>query len=128
MPALDSKHRLAIRVYDRDLIGDDDIMGEYDITLDKAVVSPDNAFLRTGEEVQLVYNLKPKAGSLERQASKPSGELYCLMQYTPFFNATGETTANEDDPGKALERLAVRSLVADSLSPCGHSLLDVVSC
>jgi hypothetical protein len=126
VPALDGKHRLAIRVYDKDLIGDDDVLGEYDIPLDKAAISPDNEFLRTGEEVQLTYNLKPKAGTPDRQTNKPAGELFCMMQYTMFFNATGESAGDEDDPGKALERLAVRTVPADCLSPCGHSLLDVV--
>ena len=47
VPALSPKHVLALRVYDKDILGIDDVMGEYDIILDKESDAEDNNFLRS---------------------------------------------------------------------------------
>ena len=108
IPELDGKHKLSFRVYDKDLLGQDDVIGEYDIRLDAKSTSKDTEFLRTGEEVQAQYNLQPKADSLDRKAGKAAGELYVSMEYTKFYNAEGADDDDEDDPGKAMEKLQAR--------------------
>ena len=114
VPELSPKHVLAFRVFDQDLLGNDDTMGEYDIVLDKKSTKPDTQFLRTGEEVQLTLNMLPKKGTQDRQREVPAGDLHILAQFTPFFNAAGgddtDGDGEQDDPGKAMERLNVRIL------------------
>ena len=112
MPALSHKHVLAFRVYDEDAIGNDDVMGEYDILLDKKNNSSDNEFLRNGEECELTLNMMPEKGTQERQRGTPAGEIYVTVQWTPFFNAGGVDEGDDeakDDPGRAMEKLAVRT-------------------
>jgi hypothetical protein len=106
IPELQSdKHVLAFRVMDQDKLGQDDTVAEYDIRLNKKSHEKSNEFLRTGEEVPMTLLLKPKSGSMERKAGHPAGEMYVLMQYRPFFNAN--TEVDEDDPGKAMEKVKV---------------------
>lgn len=116
IPELNGKHKLAFRVLDRDLLGQDDVQGEYDVRLDSKSTSRDTEFLRTGEEVQAQFNLQPESGTLDRKAGKAAGELFVSMQYTKFFNAEAEE-GDEDDPGKAMEKLQARP----SRPPAGRS-------
>ena len=111
MPALSSKHVLSFRVFDQDAIGSDDVMGEYDILLDKKNMSNDNEFLRNGEECQLTLNMLPEKGTQDRQRGTPAGEIHVLVQWTAFFNAGGidQDDDDHDDPGRAMEKLAVRT-------------------
>jgi hypothetical protein len=106
IPELCDKHVLGFRVMDRDKLGADDTTAEYDIKLNKDSGNKNTEFLRTGEEVPMTLMLKPPSGSMERKSGQPAGEMYVLMQYTPFFNA--QTQVDDDDPGKAMEKIKVR--------------------
>ena len=108
IPELTAKHVLAIRVMDADFVGQDDTVGEFDVPLDKTIITKESEFLRSAEEIPITFNLKPKSGTQARQAGAAAGELNVLMQYTPFFNADADDGDDGDDPGKALEKLAVR--------------------
>lgn len=100
---------LAIKVMDYDLIGKDEVMGEYEMVLDRT--NEEAGFLRDASEAfPLSCNLLPgrKKGQ-PRKMGKPRGELKLNVQYTPFFNAEakpGEGTDGED-PAKAMEAAAV---------------------
>lgn len=116
---------LSIKVMDYDIIGKDELMGEYEIVLDKD--NEEAAFLRDSSEAfPLNAALIPgrKKGTA-RKAGKPRGDLKMTLQYTPFFNAAAEAAAvgenGEQDPAKAMEAAAVRNL--SEMSHC-YSLLD----
>lgn len=105
---------LAIRVMDYDLIGKDELMGEYEMILNKD--NEEAAFLRDSSEAfPLTCPLLPgrKKGTT-RKTGKPRGELNLTLQYTPFFNASAAQAATgekgEEDPAKAMEAAAVRLL------------------
>ena len=84
---------LSIKVMDYDLIGKDELMGEYEIVLDKD--NEEAAFLRDSSEAfPLNATLIPgrKKGAA-RKAGKPRGDLKMTLQYTAFFNAAAEQAA-----------------------------------
>lgn len=101
---------LSIKVMDYDLIGKDELMGEYEIVLDKS--NEEAGFLRDSSETYpLRVQMLPgrKKGKM-RKTGKARGELHMTLQHTPFFNADAEQTAADtggNDAAKSMEAAAV---------------------
>jgi hypothetical protein len=103
VPQLSPKHVLAFRVYDQDMLGSDDVMGEYDIVLDKKSDASDNAFLRSGEETQLTLNMLPEKGTQARLWPRLSG---------PGLHSDARTAAGEGRAGAPLATLLLAPLLS----------------
>lgn len=95
---------------DYDMIGNDEKMAEYDVSLDKA--DEDADFLRdSSESFPKTLVLRPVRKRGSTPSSKSHGELKVSLQFTPFFNADAPEAGAEEDPAKVMEALAVRTLL-----------------
>jgi hypothetical protein len=107
---------MVFSVVDYDLIGKDEVMGEYEVIMDKAHEAA--TFLRdSSEEYSYTWTLLParKKGA-PRKLGKPRGELKVRMHYTPFFNASAAPQDTED-PARAMEAAQVRANALKTPTP-----------